>query len=153
MFFVFLQSNQPTQNLKDMSIKSYSDEKLFELLVKALFENMPSKQTDLCTLADKLNISTSQLNRRVRASTGKTAKGFVTQIRIEESKRLLGEYPNISVLEVSQRCGFADTAHFCHVFRRCVGMSPTQYTKTLAVKDSSIEEHIRRQVNLARREQ
>lgn len=128
-----------------MSIKTYSDKQLFELLVKALFENMPSRQVDLCSLADQLSMSTSQLNRRVKAATGMTAKKFVTDLRIEESKRLLERYPNISVLEVAHRCGFADSAHLCHVFRHSVGMSPSQYAKAQMDEGPSLAEHIKRQ--------
>ena len=34
--------------------------------------------------------------------------------------------------EIAERCGFADSAHFTHAFKRLFGITPSEYTKNLS---------------------
>ena len=110
-----------------MSIKYYSDKKLLKLLSKVLRQNMATGKVDIKTLAKQMSISTCQLNRRVKDATGQTTSEYVLSTRLKEAKRLLRMVPEVTIFETARQCGFADVAHFSHVFRRKVGMSPTQY--------------------------
>lgn len=110
-----------------MSVKTYSDKQLLEQLSQALQENMALGKVDIKTLANQLSISTCQLNRRVKEATGHTTSDYVLSARLAVAKRLLAQFPEITIFETARECGFADTAHFSHVFRRKVGQSPTQY--------------------------
>lgn len=120
-----------------MSTKYYSDRKLLEQLSNVLFLLlMAEENVDVKTLADQMGISVCQLNRRVKEATGQTTSDYVLSTRLEEAKRLLGMYPEIPIFETARSCGFADTSHFCHVFHRKEGMSPTQYIKSLKGLDT-----------------
>ena len=110
-----------------MSVKTYSDKQLLEQLFQALQENMALGKVDIKTLANQLSISTCQLNRRVKEATGQTTSDYVLSARLAVAKQLLAQFPEITIFETARECGFADTAHFSHVFRRKVGQSPTQY--------------------------
>ena len=114
-----------------MSMRYNSNKKLLEQLSKVLRQKMAKGKVDVKTLADAMTISTSQLNRRVKDATGQTVSEYVLSIRLHEAKRFLGMFPEITILETARQCGFADTAHFSHVFRRKEGMSPTQYVHSL----------------------
>ena len=91
-------------------------------------------------LAAKMGLSVSQLNRRVKEATGQTTSDYVLNIRIHEAKRFLGMFPETTIFETARLCGFADTAHFCHVFRRKEGMTPTQYIHRLNCSDTQQKE-------------
>ena len=110
-----------------MSVKNYSDKQLLLELNNVLHENMEKGKVGIKTLAAKLAISTCQLNRRVKEITGQTTSEYILDVRLNEAKRLLAKFPEISIFEIARQCGFADTAHFSHVFRRNEGLSPTQY--------------------------
>ncbi len=110
-----------------MSVKTYSNKKLLEQLSLAIQDNMALGKVDIKTLADQLAISTCQLNRRVKEATGLTSSDFVLSARLARAKRLLAQFPEITIFEIAHQCGFADTAHFSHVFKRKVGLSPTQF--------------------------
>jgi AraC-like DNA-binding protein len=114
-----------------MSIKVNSDEQLFEHLIQVLYLKMPTGYVSTKTIAEELALSPSQLNRRIKAATGKTASAFMMQLRVDEAKRQLTKFPNISIFEVAHRCGFSDSAHFNHVFHRYEGMAPSQYIQNL----------------------
>lgn len=129
-----------------MSIKGISDRQLFERLIEYLFENMQHGDMDVNTIASALALSPSQLNRRVKASTGIPASIFIMRTRLSEAKRMLADYPAVSIKEVALHCGFADSAHFGHVFRKYEGKPPTEYAKALGNQAADLDTFIRQQV-------
>ena len=129
-----------------MSIKNRSDEQLFEHLIRILYQRMPTGGANIQTIAAELSISPSQLNRRIKAATGKKASVFLMQLRIDEAKRQLAMYPDIHIFEVAHRCGFADSAHFYHAFCHYEGMKPSQYVHNLKKDSKNISAFIQEQV-------
>ena len=123
-----------------MSVKNYSDKQLLEQLSQALQENMPRGTVDIKTLATQLAMSTCQLNRRVKEATGQTTSEYVLSVRLAQAKRLLAKFPEVTIFDTAQQCGFADTAHFSHVFKRKEGLSPTQFILRLQRQEISQEE-------------
>ena len=114
-----------------MSVKNYGDEQLFELLVKIIFNEMLKGNVSIKAISSQMSLSCSQLNRRVKEARGITVSEFVTQIRINEAKRLLAMPYKYTIGDVARMCGFADTSHMGHVFRKKVGLSPSQYMESL----------------------
>ena len=58
--------------------------------------------------------------------TGKNFSELLNQIRIDEAVRLLAD-PTRRVGDIAVEVGFSDSAHFCHVFKRQVGVSAREY--------------------------
>jgi transcriptional regulator GlxA family with amidase domain len=67
-------------------------------------------------------------NRRFKQATGMAPIEYVHTLRLEEAKQLLesGDEP---VEAVAQEVGYEDAAFFGRLFRRKVGVTPTQYRK------------------------
>jgi AraC family transcriptional regulator len=61
-----------------------------------------------------------------KQSTGATPHRYVLERKIDRAKELLRD-PNRSVLEASARTGFVDQSHFTKIFRRMVGITPSEY--------------------------
>lgn len=51
-------------------------------------------------------------------------------IRIQEAKKLL-EDPSLKIGEISERVGYADTAHFARTFKKLENMSANEYRNSL----------------------
>jgi AraC family transcriptional regulator len=64
--------------------------------------------------------------RAFKQSTGETPHQYVLRTRIEQAKEFLRN-PQTSVVEASARTGFVDQSHFSKVFRRIVGIAPSEY--------------------------
>ncbi len=92
---------------------------------------MPEGQLDTARVAEELHLSPSQFRRRMQQASGLTPANYILTVRMDEAKRLLADYPKYNITEVAMRCGFADNAHFTHVFQRLFGMSPTDYISSL----------------------
>ena len=76
-------------------------------------------------------------DRRFRAATGYAPLAYVQSLRIEEAKQLL-ETSEDSVEGIARQVGYEDTASFRRLFRRLVGMIPSDYRRKFQVPASVI---------------
>ena len=129
-----------------MSVKKYSDKHLFELLVSIIFREMRNGDVSIKNISKSMSLSSSQLNRRVKAARGITISEFVMQIRIKEAKRLLAMTQRYTIGDVAYMCGFSDTSHMGHVFQKKVGTSPTHYQESVAQKPEDLNKFISEQL-------
>lgn len=53
--------------------------------------------------------------------------GLVTQLRIDEAKRVLKEHPEWSVETIADYCGFSSREYFHRSFREYTGMTPAKF--------------------------
>ena len=51
---------------------------------------------------------------------------YLTWVRIGRVKSLL-RHRELTLDEIAARCGYADTAYLCHVFKRKTKQTPTEY--------------------------
>ncbi len=80
------------------------------------------------TIAEKLYMSISQLNRKMTATSGYTPANYIVKLRIElAKKKLISE--NKSISQIASECGFYDTAHFSRTFKQHTRVTPTQFKK------------------------
>jgi AraC-like DNA-binding protein len=79
-------------------------------------------------LADFAGVSERHLNRCFKQEVGMTPLNYLNRYRLQQAKTLL-EQTGLSVTEIMSRVGYADSSHFAHVFRREVGISPSEYKK------------------------
>lgn len=90
-------------------------------IVSTLLEN-PGHQHGLDRWARELGLSERTITRTFRANTGMSFGSWRQTLRIQRSRALLSE--GLSVADVAQRCGYAQTSTFIDAFRRQTGMTP-----------------------------
>lgn len=85
---------------------------------------------DLCvtTLASVAGMSPYYFCRSFKQSTGITPHRFVLNRRMEQARYLL-EQKAMPLLEIAHHVGFTDQSQFTRVFRKMVGITPSQYRK------------------------
>ena len=84
------------------------------------------QQTHLSELAQAASMSPFYFARLFKNSMGVSPHKYVTMRRIERSKELLRR-SDISIFEIGVRVGYLDPKHFRVVFRRAVGISPSEF--------------------------
>ena len=65
-----------------------------------------------------------------------TPLDYLNRYRIHQAKFLLEKH-RLNITEVLARVGFSDSSHFAHVFRREVGVSPSEYKRGKRMRESS----------------
>lgn len=61
---------------------------------------------------------------------GKPIKKYIAELRINQAKKLLGTC-NLPVGTIAQMCGFTNIGYFPTVFKKAVGISPTEYRRQI----------------------
>jgi two-component system sensor histidine kinase ChiS len=63
------------------------------------------------SIAKELNISVSQLNRKINAASGYSTNAYIIQLRLNHAKKQLIQCDK-NIGEIAKICGFADLAYF-----------------------------------------
>lgn len=77
-------------------------------------------------VADEMGITPSYFSALFKQNTGKSFINFLTDIRISHAKELL-KIGSFKTYEVAARCGYDNPTYFSTIFKRCTGISPSEY--------------------------
>jgi AraC-like DNA-binding protein len=80
-------------------------------------------------IAAYVNLSPRHLDRCFSDETAVTPMVYLSRFRLRQARRLL-QTTALSISEVAAAVGFSDSSYFCRVFRRDLGMSPTDYRRS-----------------------
>lgn len=102
-----------------------------EFLQKAtdiVYSEIQNPNFSTVTLAERLCVSPSQLNRKLSAVSGYTPSLFIMNLRITCAKKKLasGDKP---IGQIAEECGFYDLAYFSRIFKKLTHVSPSQYRR------------------------
>ena len=88
------------------------------------------RETELSVadIAGNMNFSAAHLNVLFRKETGVTIKQYISDYRLNLSKKLLLN-PHIRIVEIAERCGYSNGNYFAKVFRSAEGMTPVEYRR------------------------
>lgn len=76
-------------------------------------------------IADEVGLSTRQMERLFGKHLMTTPKKYLTQLRLDRARHLLMQ-TEMSVIEVSTVCGFANSSHFSRAYRNKFGVRPSE---------------------------
>ncbi|MHB0753713.1 helix-turn-helix domain-containing protein [Polaribacter sp. M15] len=122
-----------------MSNSSYKG-KFIEQAEAFILENISNEQFGVSELADLMNMSRSNLLRKIKKQTELSASQFIRQIRLQKGMELLKE-TELTVSEISYQVGFSNNSYFTKCFREHYGFSPGESRKEV-IEDPKIEPQI-----------
>ena len=76
--------------------------------------------------ARSVGISPYYFSKLFKEQAGVNFIDYLTDLRMEKARDLL-THQNLSIKEVCARCGYADQNYFSRIFKKTVGMTPTEY--------------------------
>ncbi len=101
------------------------DDEFFRDFMGILKKNISDPELNVRTVAGSLNISSTQLYRKIKALTGYSPVEFIKIVRLQRSYELLMERKT-SVKEVCYLSGFNNISYFIKCFRKQFGVTPAQ---------------------------
>ncbi|MCL2034534.1 MAG: AraC family transcriptional regulator [Oscillospiraceae bacterium] len=113
----------------------FSGTKHMDIIYKAvdyIKRNYASKLT-LGEIADHLFISRQYFCRIFKEETGQTPGGYITFVRIEESKKLLRNSA-VNIIDIPEYVGLESQSYFTKMFKRETGTTPGQYRRENIVR-------------------
>ncbi|HEY5591072.1 MAG TPA: helix-turn-helix domain-containing protein [Paludibacter sp.] len=99
-----------------------------------ILENLSNEQFGVSELAEIMNMSRSNLLRKIKKNTQLSASQFIRQIRLKKSMQLLRQ-TSLNISEISFQVGFGSTSYFIKCFREYYGYPPGEIGKGTLVKE------------------
>ncbi|GAA4968758.1 helix-turn-helix domain-containing protein [Algibacter aquimarinus] len=103
-------------------------EKFIEQAKAIVLENISNEQFGVSELAYLMNMSRSNLLRKIKRQTKLSASQFIRQVRLEKGMELLKQ-TELTASEISYQVGFGNNSYFTKCFREHYGFSPGEARK------------------------
>ncbi|MCM3630646.1 AraC family transcriptional regulator [Paenibacillus glycanilyticus] len=87
-----------------------------------------SESLSIADLAGECSLSVFRFIHKFKEVTGMTPMKYITEIRMNEAKKLLSE-SSLHVKEVAAVVGYDNPLYFSRIFRSTVGIPPSEYKK------------------------
>jgi transcriptional regulator GlxA family with amidase domain len=97
------------------------DDRVLEAV--ALMERVYERHEDVSSIAKRLHLSMSQLERAFKVELGQAPAEYYRRIRMKQARDLLA-HSEMSVREVGLACGYASFSSFVRAYRTVHGMTP-----------------------------
>lgn len=104
-----------------------------------ILEHISEEQFGVSELAEAMNMSRSNLLRKIKKDTQLSASQFIRQVRLVRSMELLKQN-TLTVSEVSYQVGFGNTSYFIKCFREQYGFSPGELGKRSPADESESDQ-------------
>ena len=85
-------------------------------------------ELDVNAIADKINMSYSNLYKRIKSITGQSINGFIRFVRLRKAAEIMIN-TNCNVNEAALRVGFNDIKYFREHFNKQFGLNPSEFIK------------------------
>ncbi|EKF55636.1 histidine kinase [Galbibacter marinus] len=101
------------------------DKEFIQKALDYITTNIEDPNIGVESLASHLNLSRSQVYRKIKALTNQTANEFIRNIRLHKAKAMLSS-GKVTISEVSYAVGFSSSSYFTKCFKAQFGIVPTQ---------------------------
>ncbi len=96
--------------------------------IHSMMQERVHEQLDLETLAASCSLSKYHFAKKYKELTGTTAISHFINLKIEHACQLL-DVSNKSINQISYDVGYDDAYYFSRIFKKVMGLSPSQYRK------------------------
>ena len=133
----FLDPLRPSSDINDRykksSLSSETREAYLQKLKDALEKDelFLNRELRLSDLANHLAISPHHLSQVINEGFQQNFFDLVNKYRVESAKKKIAESSKKSLLQIAFEVGFNNKTSFNNAFKRHVGMTPSQFRKTL----------------------
>jgi YesN/AraC family two-component response regulator len=115
--------------IKDVKV-SHADEDFLKACVACVQRHLADADFSLPAFAEEMNMSTSALYKRLRATTGLTTSAFIRTLRMKSAQRLLQQNPHARISDVAYAVGYTDPKYFSSCFKKDFGVLPSEFLST-----------------------
>jgi YesN/AraC family two-component response regulator len=113
-----------------LSVPTTNQEQAFiEKVLSIIEENIDKNELDVQYMADKLNISRSNLHTKIKSLMNMNTSEFINTVRINRAKELMTD-SKYTLSEIAYKVGYNDAAYFTRIFKKTTGKTPGEFRKS-----------------------
>jgi DNA-binding response OmpR family regulator len=102
------------------------DERFMQKALEVVEKNIGEPDFNISVFSNELNMSRTQVYRKLTALTGQSATEFIRTIRLKRAAQMLQKNSG-SVSEIAFANGFNNMSYFTKAFKEVFGVSPSEY--------------------------
>jgi YesN/AraC family two-component response regulator len=103
------------------------DSAFIKLVNKAIQQHMADSSFGVEELASEVNLSSSQLYRKLKQFTGQIPSAYLRNYRLQAAAELLANNRGITIKNVMFEVGIESASHFSTAFKNKFGHSPSEF--------------------------
>lgn len=107
---------------------SSADEEFFRNLDEVISRNITDTELSTHLICKEMAMSRTLLYNKIRNLSGMSIKDYITKVRMDYAVKLLKE-TEMSVQEISERCGYTTSRYFSTAFKAYTGKTPTEFRR------------------------
>ncbi len=122
---------RPLVNLCEVYYKENCDHLTIDTSFEKIIRYVNEYHTEEITiekLSEKFNYSISSISHKFKKNTGMSLRKYIEQLRIHHAKRLLTQ-SNLNITEIAMLTGFCNSGYLSMIFKKNIGVTPSQYRK------------------------
>lgn len=109
---------------------SERDQTVVSRITAYIYNHYGNHELKIQDIAGEVHFSAAYVSYLFKRETNKNVWDFVSEVRIEEAKRLL-DVTDLKRYEISYQVGYQSPEHFSRMFKRFIGISPADYRKEI----------------------
>lgn len=98
--------------------------------IRAVMDQRYAENLTVADVAASVYLSSTYVSLLFKQETGETVYEYLTKVRIERAKELLGD-PQYKFYEVCEAVGYSDPSHFSKIFKKYTGFTPSSFRDQL----------------------
>ena len=119
---------EPSLQLPTIAVISQKNTAFIEKVKAVISKNLDNTDMNSTYIADKMNLSQRQLNRKVKSVIGIDTASYIREVRISVAKEMLINTDD-PVTEIAEKCGFDSSSYFSKIFKQMTQCTPTEFRK------------------------
>ena len=125
----FTSSDKPEQqDIKEGSVYSAIEERFMKKVMEIIHKNIENPTYSIDQFSEEIGMSRVQVYRKIKSVTGMSPSKLILDIRLKQAVDLL-KHTDLTVTEISYRCGFNEISYFGKCFKTEYGMPPSEFIK------------------------
>lgn len=112
----------------NLELEKQPEDEFLQKIHQIVLENIEDSDFDVSRLVAKMEMSRTQIHRKIKALTDQSTTQFVRIIRMQEAKKMLVS-TSLNVSEVAYKVGYKNPTNFSTHFKAHFGYPPSQSSK------------------------
>jgi signal transduction histidine kinase/CheY-like chemotaxis protein len=111
--------------IDDEKARPSLDDQFMQKIREIIDEKIGDPELDIAYICREVQLSSTQLFRKMKALTGMAPLAFVRKVRLHRAKALL-ESTDLNIAEIAYELGFTDPNYFSRAFKKAFGDRPSK---------------------------